>query len=142
MGQCLDHFESNFSGYGDTEEKALENLVHNMGATTTNIKIYKKYYMIHKYDGKTSCNNINFKISDDIFYGETNMCLKTINSEGISEIDCLNNLVTETKKHCEDAHYCHRYTVTCNNKKPYSNIKEFSLLVNVREYKDGWRVFC
>jgi hypothetical protein len=143
MGACMDYMESHCSGFGDTEESAVENLANRMAATARNVKINKNYYMVYTNNKITSCNNIKMEKMDGVYYSGTHLYAQPFNNKGMSELEALNNLVEQMKAHCEDAYYISRYTITCNNNEMYTSIKEYNMPVTIRKYgENDFRAFC
>lgn len=141
MGQYMDSMKCIHSGFGDTEDLAVNNLTQKMAQTLTDIKSHKNYYMVHKYDGITSGTTIKVQLVDGVFNTQTHLYGELIKSEGATESKALKLLTDQVKARCEDAYAGYNYTITCNDK-TQTSIKDYNYSVNTMKIGEKWQACC
>jgi bifunctional N-acetylglucosamine-1-phosphate-uridyltransferase/glucosamine-1-phosphate-acetyltransferase GlmU-like protein len=102
---------ADYSGWGDTEEEAIQNLIKNMASTHRNIQDYKKYHILFKDNGVEFKNDIDIKQIDNEFHAITNFYSINISGLGSTKEESLKNLVQNIKSKCDYANYYYTHII-------------------------------
>jgi hypothetical protein len=135
MGQCSSISYWDYVGYGSTQENAVTNLSNDMAKLLT-IQMNKTHSVLYTYNGIESAKNITIEHTNGIYYSKICACSQLISSQGKTENESLENLISEMeKKNFTNLHFICKCTISCSNNETK---KESSFIVVVKKNNDIW----